>query len=305
MLGAALERGGEAQHLVLVAPRLGQRRPRAPACRRSACRSCRRPACRPSRRLQRLGVPDQHAGLRAAPGRRHDRHRRRQAERAGAGDDQHRDGGDERIGERRRRPPDRPGEEGEGGHGDHRRARTSRRRRRRASGSARASAAPRRPSRRCGRAWCPCRRAWPRITRLPVPLIVAPVTGSPATFSTGKRLAGEHRFVDRRAALDHRAVDRDLLAGTHAEPVADPDLLERRSPPRAPSGRITRAVLGGEVEERADGRAGALAGAELEHLAEEHQDDDHRGGLEIDRRPGRNGRGSRRGTSPGRARRRG
>ena len=39
--------------------------------------------------LQRLGVPDQHAGLRAAADADHDRHRRREAERAGAGDDQH------------------------------------------------------------------------------------------------------------------------------------------------------------------------------------------------------------------------
>ena len=40
--------------------------------------------------FQRLGVLDQHAGLRAAADADHDRHRRRQAQRAGAGDDQHR-----------------------------------------------------------------------------------------------------------------------------------------------------------------------------------------------------------------------
>ena len=60
-------------------------------------------------------------GLRAAPGGRHDRDRRREAERAGAGDDQHRDRRDQRVGERRRRAPDRPGDEGEHGDGDHRR----------------------------------------------------------------------------------------------------------------------------------------------------------------------------------------
>ena len=38
--------------------------------------------------LERLGVLDQHAGLRAAADADHDRHRRRQAERAGAGDDE-------------------------------------------------------------------------------------------------------------------------------------------------------------------------------------------------------------------------
>ncbi len=45
----------------------------------------------------------------------HDRHRRGQAERARAGDDQHRDGGDQRVGEARLRPPDHPGDEGEHG----------------------------------------------------------------------------------------------------------------------------------------------------------------------------------------------
>jgi hypothetical protein len=44
--------------------------------------------------LQRLGILDQHAGLRAPPDADHDRHRRRQAQRAGTGDDQHRDRGD-------------------------------------------------------------------------------------------------------------------------------------------------------------------------------------------------------------------
>src|SRR5437763_980504 len=42
--------------------------------------------------FERLGVPDQHAGLRPAPNADHDRHRGRKAERARTGDDQHRDG---------------------------------------------------------------------------------------------------------------------------------------------------------------------------------------------------------------------
>ena len=41
------------------------------------------------------------------------------------------------------------------------------------------------------------------------------------------RLAGHHRFVERRAAFDHLAVDRHLLAGPHAQPVADADRVER------------------------------------------------------------------------------
>ena len=69
--------------------------------------------------LQRLGVLDQHAGLGAAPDADHDRHRRGEPERTGAGDDQHRDGGDEAVGEARLRPPDRPGGEGEHRDADH------------------------------------------------------------------------------------------------------------------------------------------------------------------------------------------
>ena len=38
-----------------------------------------------------------------------------------------------------------------------------------------------------------------------------------------------------------------------------------------------------QAEEGADRVAGACAGGELEHLAQEHQRDDHGGGLEVDR----------------------
>ena len=92
----------------------------------------------------------------------HDRHRRRETERAGTGDDEHRDGVDQGVGERAARDPRRP----------RRRRRSARRRAprparttptrdRRAAGSARGSAAPRRPSGRSARAACRCRRARP------------------------------------------------------------------------------------------------------------------------------------------------
>ena len=51
--------------------------------------------------------------LRAAADADHDRHRRRKAERAGAGDDEHRDRGDEAVGEARLGPEHRPGGEGQ------------------------------------------------------------------------------------------------------------------------------------------------------------------------------------------------
>ena len=58
--------------------------------------------------FERLGVLDEHAGGRAAAHADHDRHRRGQAERAGTGDDEDRDGVDERMGQARLRAEQRP-----------------------------------------------------------------------------------------------------------------------------------------------------------------------------------------------------
>ena len=71
--------------------------------------------------LERLGVPDQNAGLRGAADADHDRHRRGEPERAGAGDDQHGHGGDQRVSQARLRPIDRPGRKRDQRNGDHRR----------------------------------------------------------------------------------------------------------------------------------------------------------------------------------------
>ena len=71
--------------------------------------------------LQRLGDLDQHAGRRALADADHDRHRRREAERAGAGDDQHGHRGDQGVGERGAGSPDRPGDERHERDRDHRR----------------------------------------------------------------------------------------------------------------------------------------------------------------------------------------
>ena len=71
--------------------------------------------------LERFGVLDQHAGLRAAADADHDRHRRGEAQRAGAGDDQHAHRGDQAVGEARLRPEHRPGGKGDERDRDHRR----------------------------------------------------------------------------------------------------------------------------------------------------------------------------------------
>ena len=88
-----------------------------------------------------------------------------------------------------------------------------------------------------------------RTTSRPPTLIVAPVTASPGATSTGTRLAGEQRRVDRRAPLLDDAVGGDLLAGADDEPVADRELVDRH----APLGAVVVEhgdVLGAELEQR-------------------------------------------------------
>ena len=49
------------------------------------------------------------------------------------------------------------------------------------------------------------------------------------------------------------------------------------------SGRDAAGGLRREAEQRLDRAAGALTGAEFEHLAQQHQHGDDRGGLEVER----------------------
>jgi hypothetical protein len=102
VLARPLDARGEPQHLGSRKP--GSGRSHHLGLPSVSVRSCRRPRIDPLHALERLGVLDQHAGLRAAADADHDRHRRGEAERARAGDDQHRDGGDQRVGEARLGP---------------------------------------------------------------------------------------------------------------------------------------------------------------------------------------------------------
>ena len=232
--------------------------------------------------LERLGVPDQHAGLRAAADADHDRHRRGEAERARTGDDEH-----------RRRP-----------------------RRARRRSAARAQDAPRRrrrgppprsrPARTSADTWSA--RRWigarlrcasatscticassvsrptfsARITRLPVWFIVPPITRSPGSFATG---------IDSPVTIDSStaplpsiddAVDRHALARAARAAGRRPRPGRARPPPRRRPARHAARGLRREIEQRADGAAGRLARPELQHLAEQHEHGDDRGRLEID-----------------------
>ena len=95
-----------------------------------------------------------------------------------------------------------------------------------------------------------------------------------------KRFAGDHGFFHAGVTFDHRAIDGHLLAGNHAQLVTDFHLVERdfTIAARCDQSRGRRR----EIEQGFDGAARAAAGAEFEHLAEEHQHRDHRGGFKID-----------------------
>ena len=222
-------------------------------------------------------------GAGAAAGGDHDRHRRGEAEGAGAGDDQDRDGGDERVGERA--APGRTATQAtKASSATAMTAGTNQAATRSASAwiGARERCALGDQLRRSARASCRRRRARAAMTKLPVPLTVPPVTASPARLLDRHRLAGQHDLVDGARPFDDDAVDRHLLARADAQAVADADL---RRAARRPRGRRRR--CGGRSRARGPSSAriadaGALAGAELEDLAEEDEDDDDRRGLEVD-----------------------
>ena len=119
MLAGALDACGQPQHFVLVEARRGddRRHRRLAFGQRAGLVDDQRVDLLHA--LQRLGILDQHADFGAAADADHDRHRRGEPERAGAGDDQHADGGDQAIGEARLRPEHRPGGEGDERNRDH------------------------------------------------------------------------------------------------------------------------------------------------------------------------------------------
>ena len=92
--------------------------------------------------------------------------------------------------------------------------------------------------------------------------------------------ASEHRFIDRAAPVLNDAIHRHFLPRPHPQAVADVDHIQ---------GNIRLTAIGGDapglargkVQERADRPAGALPRPQFQNLAEEHQDDDHGGRLEI------------------------
>ena len=117
---------------------------------------------------------------------------------------------------------------------------------------------------------------------MPVPLMVAPMTLLSADLFDRHGFAGDHRFVDGAAAFEHDAIDGNFFSGAHAQAVAGLDLFERNVFLAAVGARVQARRLRSEIEQRADGGAGAAAGAQLHDLAEQDQSGDRGGGFEVD-----------------------
>ena len=223
--------------------------------------------------------------LRAAPGADHDRHRRRQPERARAGDDQHRDRVDQRVGQRRRAGRRAP--------------------RRRTSATATAiTAGTKQPETVSARRWigarlrcasrdhaatiwassvsAPTRSA--RMTKLPVPLTVPPMTWSPGALLDRHRLAGDHRFVDRavRPRARRRRPAPSRRAGRAAGRRRRPGRAGR--PPRGrPSPSQARGLAARGRAARGSRRRSAARARSSSTWPSSTSVDDHRGRLEVDR----------------------
>ena len=217
--------------------------------------------------LERFRVLDQDAQARAAADAHHDRHRGGKAQGAGAGDDQHRDGGDQAVGERGRRAPQPPGNERDRGDRDHRRHEPA--------GDLVGEPLDRRArALRLGHHLDDAREH-----RLLADLLRAHDEAAPAVERAAddlgpgllldrQRLAGDHALVDRARSFDDLAVDRHAIARPHPQPIVREHLVEGHFLVAAILTQPARG-LGSQVEERLDGAAGLLARAQLEHLAQE------------------------------------
>ena len=118
------------------------------------------------------------------------------------------------------------------------------------------------------------------MTSAPLPLSVAPITLSPAVFSTG---IGSPVSIDSstlRSALQHLAIDRHLLAGSDPQAIADVHMRQRNVLFRAVCAEATRR-LGRESKQRPERSRGTRARLQFQDLAKQRQRDDYRGRLEI------------------------
>ena len=105
--------------------------------------------------------------------------------------------------------------------------------------------------------------------------------GGAGGLAHGHGLAGDHGFVDVALAFGHLAVGGQALAGADLHHVAGAEFGDRH----LGHGAAAAADAGGarlQLDQAADGVGGAVPRARFQDAAEQHQGDDHRGGLEVD-----------------------
>ena len=98
----------------------------------------------------------------------------------------------------------------------------------------------------------------------------------------GQRFAGDHRFVDRRIALQYRAVDRDSLTRPHNHAVTCQDVVDGNIPFGAVADHPGKRRL--HVEQLIDGKRRLPLGPLFQQPAEQDEHRDHRSRLVMDRR---------------------
>ena len=87
-------------------------------------------------------------------------------------------------------------------------------------------------------------------------------------------------FIHGALALKHFAINRHAIAGPYAETIADLNQLKRHFLILAASLQAARRFRR-QFEQGADRAAGLLAGAQFQHLAQQYENGDHRGGFEV------------------------
>ncbi len=280
MLAALLQPGGQTNHVPIAERRHKPDGDEHGLSLRERSRFIENDRVHLPQHFQGLSFFDQHTGRRTTPRAHHDRHRRRQAQRTRAGDDQHRHGIDQRIGQLRLRPPHDPGESGQHCGGHHQRHKVP--------GSGIRHALNRRPA--------PLRVADhlhdPREQRIPTDFLrlhqqTARAVHRPAgdrradRFFHRHRFTGNHGLIDGGPAIDHNAIDGNPFSRPHTKPVPDLHLLEGHvdfTPiPHDPRGRRR------QPQQPFDSGRSLAPRAKLQDLAEQHQDGNHRGRFEVDR----------------------
>ena len=278
VLAATLGRRRQVQHVPLRPARLGRDRLDGRAAQGQRARLVEDDGVRPADRLERLGAPEEDARLGGPPRADHDGRGGGQAHGARAGDHDDADEGRERerqVRFRTRREPDderRAGDDQDQRHEDL--ADTVGEALQRHLGAL----GPFDEVDDRGQDGVPPDARGPhhegpgRVERRPDDRVAGRLVHR-------RRLTGEHRFVDRRGALDDHAIDRHPLARPHTQQVADAHDLQQHVDLLP----VLQASRGAwlQPDEAADGVARLALGPRLEPPPEQHQPDDDGRTVEV------------------------